>query len=140
MYPHALLMEIYLNSYNSYVIPDIWRFKALILGCPTYNTRLFPLMEHLIRVIENDNIANHLVGIFGSYGWSGGAVSALKEFARKGNWKLIEPVMLIRSNMAFGRIFPKLAYAGLRCPLRNKKPIFKVESLTEKLYMSERQP
>jgi flavorubredoxin len=81
------------NTHISFVMPDIWRFKALILGCPTYNTRLFPLMENLIRVIENDNIANHTIGIFGSYGWSGGAVSALKEFAQKGNLKLIEPVI-----------------------------------------------
>ncbi len=71
------------NTHISFIMPDIWRFKALILGCPTYNTRLFPLMENLIRVIENDNIANHTIEIFGSYGWSGGALSALKEFAQK---------------------------------------------------------
>lgn len=81
------------KTHISFIMPDIWRFKALILGCPTYNTRLFPLMENLIRVIENDNLANHTIGIFGSYGWAGGAVSALKEFAQKGNWKLIEPVI-----------------------------------------------
>lgn len=41
----------------SFIIPDIWRLKALIVGAPTYNTRLFPLIEHLLNVIENDNIS-----------------------------------------------------------------------------------
>jgi flavorubredoxin len=92
---HVKQIKVYNLSKTdiSFIIPDIWRFKALIMGCPTYNTKLFPLMEHLIRVIENDNIANHFIGIFGSYGWSGGAVSALKEFAQKGNWRLIEPAI-----------------------------------------------
>ena len=105
----------------SFIVPEIWRFKALILGCPTYNTKLFPLMGNLIRIIENDNIANHLIGIFGTYGWSGGAVSALKEFAQKGNWKLIDPVIEAKCSPTeedlknceiLGRNIARLLYSG----------------------------
>lgn len=84
------------RTHISFIISELWRYKALILGSPTYNTRLFPLMEHLVNVLENDQITNHVLGIFGSFGWSGGGVSALKEFAQKGKWDLVEPVVEVK--------------------------------------------
>lgn len=81
------------KTHLSHVLTDAWRFKGLILGSCTYNTRLFPLMEPLINTLENDRIKNRVIGIFGSYSWSGGAVKVLTEFAHKGENRFIEPVV-----------------------------------------------
>ena len=81
------------HTHISFIINELWRYQGLIIGSCTYNTRLFPLMELLLNVLENDHIQNHLLGRFGSYSWSGGALSALRDFAQKGAWKLVDPVV-----------------------------------------------
>jgi flavorubredoxin len=81
------------HTHISFIINELWRYQGLIIGSCTYNTRLFPFMELLLSVLENDRIQNHLLGLFGSYSWSGGALSALRDFAQKGAWKLIDPVV-----------------------------------------------
>jgi flavorubredoxin len=81
------------RSHMSYVITDIWRFKGLILGSCTYNTKLFPPMEMLVRTLENDKLKDRVVGIFGSYSWSGGAVKELKAFAEQKDFNFVQPVI-----------------------------------------------
>lgn len=88
------------KSHLSFVLTDVWRFRGLILGSCTYNTRLFPPMEMLVRTLENDNLKNRVLGVFGSYSWSGGAVKELKAFAEKGGSEFIQPVVEIRHSPA----------------------------------------
>jgi flavorubredoxin len=84
------------RSHMSYVITDVWRFKSLIFGSCTYNTKLFPPMEMLVRTLENDKLKDKIVGIFGSYSWSGGAVKELKAFAEQKDFTFIQPVVEVK--------------------------------------------
>jgi len=84
------------KSHVSYVITDIWRFKGIILGSCTYNTKLFPPIDLLIRTLENDHLKNRVVGIFGSYSWSGGAVKELKAFVEKCDLQFVEPAVEVK--------------------------------------------
>lgn len=77
----------------SYIVNDIWRFKGLLLGSCTYNLGLFPPMDSLVRTLENKAMLNRVLGIFGTYSWSGGGVKALTEFGQRGKWKLVEPIV-----------------------------------------------
>jgi flavorubredoxin len=77
----------------SYILSDVWRFRGLVLGSPTYNTKPFPLMDHYVRVLENKMLNERVVGVFGSYGWSGGGVKELVEFVTRAKWQLVEPVV-----------------------------------------------
>lgn len=81
------------KTHVSYILNDIWRFKGLILGSCTYNLGLFPPMAALIHTLENKLMEHRALGIFGTYSWSGGGVSALTEFAKRGTWKMVEPVV-----------------------------------------------
>ena len=67
----------------SYALRDIFRYKGLILGAPTYNNSIFPKMEQLLSAIANRNIKNRCMGWFGSYCWAGKAVSILEEWNEK---------------------------------------------------------
>lgn len=77
----------------SYLINEIWRFSGAILGSCTYNMRLFPPMDTLVRALESRLMHNRLLGIFGSYSWSGGGVKALTEFGERSKWTLVPPVV-----------------------------------------------
>jgi flavorubredoxin len=73
----------------SHLVNEIWRFKGIILGSSTYNTGLFPPMEELAQWLEHTGIKNHVMGIFGTYGWSGGGVSTLEKYAEKMKMTLV---------------------------------------------------
>jgi len=84
------------RTHVSYIIRDAWRYQALVLGGPTYDTKLFPPMQHLVRLLDDKMLKNRIVGVFGTYGWSGGGVKTLAEFAKKGDFELVEPVVEAR--------------------------------------------
>jgi len=84
------------KSNLSYIIADIWKYNGVILGSCAYNQKIFPPMEHLLSFYENAKPKNHILGIFGSYSWSGGAVSRLKEFAKNIGWQVIEPEIEVK--------------------------------------------
>ncbi len=81
------------KTHPSYIISDLFKFKAFIVGSCAYNNELFPSVETVITKIEHMGIKDHLLGIFGSYGWNGGGVKNLKTFADNMKWDLVyDPV------------------------------------------------
>jgi flavorubredoxin len=68
------------KTHHSYIIRDVFRYKALIVGAPTYNTGLYHEMDVLLAELSNKDIKNHLLGWFGSYGWASKAVAKIKEW------------------------------------------------------------
>ena len=78
------------KTHNSYILSEIWQYRGLILGSCTYNNYLFPLMHNLLNVIKMNRLQNHVLGMFGSFSWSGGALKALKEFGETCEYDVIE--------------------------------------------------
>jgi len=77
------------KTHASYIISDIFKYSAFIVGSAAYNNELFPGVENLLTKIEHMGIKNHLLGIFGSFGWSGGGVKNLQKFADTIKWELV---------------------------------------------------
>ncbi len=84
------------KSHASYVIRDAWRYRGLVLGSPTYDTGVFPLMDALLKSLSGKRLTGRIVGLFGSYGWSGGAVRGLRDFVEQNKLELVEPVVEAR--------------------------------------------
>lgn len=84
------------RTHVSYTIRDIWRYKGLILGSPTYDTKLFPPMDSLLSLLRTKMIKKRMAGVFGSYGWSGGAVKAMTDFVKNNGLELVEPVVQVQ--------------------------------------------
>lgn len=84
------------RSHLSYILSDIWRYGGAVLGSPTYNTKLFPLMASLVSLLREKNIRKRTLGIFGSFGWSGGGMKELISFAADSGWDLVEPVVEVK--------------------------------------------
>lgn len=72
------------KTHASYILSEIWKYKGMILGSCTYNNSVYPNMNQLLYTLKMNKLSNHVLGIFGSYGWSGGAVKELTEFASEG--------------------------------------------------------
>lgn len=82
----------------SYALRDIFRYKGLILGAPTYNNSIFPKMEQLLSAIENRSMKNRVIGWFGSYCWASKAVSIIGQYNEKFKFEPVgEPVEMKQS-------------------------------------------
>lgn len=86
------------KTHVSYIISDLWRFKGVILGSCAYNTGLFPTMETLIHKIENSQLKNRYLGIFGTSSWSGGGVCNLERFSERIKWEKVGPCVEANSS------------------------------------------
>lgn len=74
---------------HSYIIRDIFKYKGLIAGCPTYNSKLYPEMEYLLSKIEGRDMKNRYFSYFGSYTWAGAAVKRLAQFAEAVKFEVV---------------------------------------------------
>jgi flavorubredoxin len=57
---------------------------------------IFPPVDALVRLLEEKKLKNRVVGLFGSYGWSGGGVKGLRAFVETNKLTLVEPVVEAR--------------------------------------------
>ena len=75
-----IVMHNVSKSHHSYIIRDVFRYRGLIVGAPTYNTDLYHEMDVLLSELAQRDIKNHLLGCFGSYGWASKAVHKILEW------------------------------------------------------------
>lgn len=68
------------KTHHSYILRDIFRYRGLIVGAPTYNAGLYHEMEVLLSEIAGHDVKNHLFGWFGSHAWASKAVAKIEEW------------------------------------------------------------
>lgn len=68
------------KTHHSYIIRDVFRYRGLIVGAPTYNTGLYHEMDVLLSELAGRDIKNHCIGWFGSYGWASRATAKIQEW------------------------------------------------------------
>ena len=78
------------KSDSSVIIRDIFKYKGLIVGSPTYCNELYPEVESLLRKIEIRGVKNRVFGCFGSYTWASSAVKRLTTFVETMKWTSAE--------------------------------------------------
>jgi len=84
---------------QSYIIRDIFKYKGLIVGSPTYNNKLFPEIEYLLSKIEGRDIKNRYFGYFGSFTWAGAAVKRLAQFAEDVKFDVVGTPVEMKQSM-----------------------------------------
>ena len=68
------------KTHHSYILRDVFRYRGLIVGAPTYNAGLYHEMEVLLSELANKDIKNHLLGWYGSHCWASKAVAKIQEW------------------------------------------------------------
>lgn len=84
---------------HSYIIRDIFKYKGLIVGCPTYNNKLFPEIEYLLSKVEGRDMKNRYFGYFGSFTWAGAAVKRLADFAEAVKFEVVGSPVEMKQSM-----------------------------------------
>ena len=88
-----IVMHNVSKSNPSYILADIFRYKGLIIGSPTYSNQIFPEVESLLSKILVRELKGRYLGYFGSFTWAGAAVKRMAEFAEKSKFELVgDPV------------------------------------------------
>lgn len=75
------------KSHDSEILRDVFKYKGLIIGSPTYSNQVFPEIESIMAKIELREVKNRIYSYFGSFSWSGAAVKKLAAFGEKMNWE-----------------------------------------------------
>ncbi|WP_449033523.1 FprA family A-type flavoprotein [Porphyromonas sp.] len=73
----------------SYILRDLFRYRALIVGCPTYSNEIYMPIQNMLNMIRLREVKNHICAIFGSCSWAGQAVRKLTPFAEEMGWELV---------------------------------------------------
>ena len=85
---------------HSYIIRDIFKYKGLIIGSPTYNNKLFPEVATLLAKIEERDMKNRYFSYFGSYTWAGAALKRIAQFAESTNFEIIGTPVEMKQSMS----------------------------------------
>lgn len=70
----------------SEVLRDVFKYRGLVIGSPTYNAGIFPPVEALLNALAARNVKNRVYGCFGSFTWAGAAAGKLQDFGVAMNW------------------------------------------------------
>jgi len=104
------------HTHVSYILPSLWMKNGVMVGAPTYEAGLFPTMGDVLRMAELKRITNKKFAMFGSYGWSGGALKEIKNIVGSVKWELTDSFEFkggptkeeLKKGEEFGRKFGKL--------------------------------
>jgi len=78
------------KSDPSVILRDVFKYRGLIVGSPTYSNELYPEVESLLRKIEIRGIKHRVFGCFGSFTWASAAVKRLNSFVEIMKWTKAE--------------------------------------------------
>ncbi len=95
-----IVMHSVAHDDPSFILQNLFRYQALIVGSPTYSNGLFPPVESLLQAIATRDIRNRVFACFGSYTWAGNAVKRLMDFAEKMEWECVAPPVEMRQNIS----------------------------------------
>ncbi|MBO4738205.1 MAG: FprA family A-type flavoprotein [Bacteroidales bacterium] len=73
----------------SYILADVFKYKGLALGSPTYMNETYPLVESLMSKIEHRGIPDRVFACFGGHTWAGGSCKKMTEWGEKMKWTAV---------------------------------------------------
>jgi flavorubredoxin len=78
------------HTHVSYILPSLWTQRGVMVGAPTYEGGLFPLVAQVLQTADHKKVRNKKTARFGSYGWSGGAQREFERMVEALQWELVE--------------------------------------------------
>lgn len=90
------------KTHISHILCNIWINKGLLLGSCSYNNGLYPVMEQTLNILRTNKLKNHVLGIFGTYGWSGGGVKTLSNLPKENDaYDFIEETVDVKCSPSY---------------------------------------
>ena len=79
------------KTHSSYILSEIWKYKAVVIGSCAYNTKVFSSVETVLAKLGNSGLKDRYISVFGNKSWSGGGVSGIEAFVSEIGWEKIGP-------------------------------------------------
>ena len=93
-----IVMHNVAKSHQSDILRDVFKYRGLIIGSPTYNNQLYPGVESFISSVRNRNIKNRLFAYFGGFSWADASMRYLNAFAEEMGFEVVcDPVSMKHS-------------------------------------------
>ena len=84
-----IVMHNVSKSNASFILKDIFKYRGLIVGAPTYCNQIYPEINALLEKILLREVKGRYLGYFGSFCWAGAAVKRIGDFAEKSKLELV---------------------------------------------------
>ena len=94
-----IVMHNVSKSNASYILKDIFKYRGLIVGAPTYCNQIYPEVNVLLEKILLREVKGRYLGYFGSFCWAGAAVKRMGEFAEKSKLELVGAPVEMKQSM-----------------------------------------
>jgi flavorubredoxin len=106
------------SNHRSDIIEEMLEAKGILLGSPTLNNGMFPTMGDFLTYMKGLRPKGKIFGLFGSYGWGGGAIKEMRKNLGEEKFEVWENELgiqyipdpeEIKSAIQFGREFARKA-------------------------------
>jgi len=77
------------KTHISYILPDLWTKRGVLVAAPTYEGGMFPPMMDALMMADRKRVAHKQAAYLGSYAWSGGAKADFERMGEKMEWDVI---------------------------------------------------
>jgi len=104
------------SNHRSDIIEEMLEARGILLGSPTLNNGMFPTMGDFLTYMKGLKPKGKFFGLFGSYGWGGGALQEMRRSLEQGKFDIWEKELSvqyipdtgeIKKAIEFGREFVK---------------------------------
>ncbi|MBM4338933.1 MAG: FprA family A-type flavoprotein [Deltaproteobacteria bacterium] len=104
------------SNHRSDIIEEMLEAKGVLLGSPTLNNGMFPTMGDFLTYMKGLRPKGKCFGLFGSYGWGGGAVKEMRKILEQEKFEVWEKELSaqfipdpeeIKNAIQFGKEFVK---------------------------------
>lgn len=84
----------------SYLVADAWKYSHIVIATPTYNTKVFHLVQNLVDDLASLNLSNRKFSLIVNSSWGGSALESLKEtLGKMKNVEIIGEPLCIKSSL-----------------------------------------
>ena len=80
------------SNHHSEVMLEVMDAAAVVLGSPTHNNGILPLMADMLTYMKGLRPQNKIGSAIGSFGWSGECVKVLTQWLEDMNMEVVDPV------------------------------------------------
>lgn len=88
------------NTDLSELIAETFRCSHIVLACPTYNSGIYPLMEHYLLDMKALNVQNKVVGLIENGSWAVTSGTQMRKILEEmKNMTILDPVVTMDSSL-----------------------------------------
>ena len=77
------------KTHVSYILPDLWTQRGVLVAAPTYEGGLFPPLMDVLMMADRKRVTHKSAAYLGSKAWSGGGQADFERMAEKMDWQVL---------------------------------------------------